>query len=183
MSEIDKGVSVEKTVTMGETYYRALVAERDRLLEQMKGMVPIHSDDSWVFVDGTGDVELDHGGKMRAERDRLRRALLHIADGLSSDPPKLSRAMAASTARTALRDAPQKKSVDLKWLHDMSDEDIELVRQYLPEDLRARLAAALGEAPQMKPRCAMTTVGWAIPDDHPLCGICGRGRCTQGNKP
>jgi hypothetical protein len=39
VKEIDKGVTVEKTVTMGETHYRKLLAaeaERDRLRDAMR---------------------------------------------------------------------------------------------------------------------------------------------------
>jgi hypothetical protein len=47
LNEIDKGVTVEKTVTMGETHYRALLAERDRLREALypflNGGVPLAS--------------------------------------------------------------------------------------------------------------------------------------------
>ena len=42
-----------------------------QLVEMKANMVPIHADGSHVFIDGPGDVELDHGGKLRAERDRL----------------------------------------------------------------------------------------------------------------
>lgn len=54
-------------------------AERDAAY---KNMVPIHDDGNWVFIDGPGDVELDHGGKLRTraelaerQRDEARKAL------------------------------------------------------------------------------------------------------------
>lgn len=47
----------------------------ERLTRDLKNAryytVPIHKDGNWVFIDGPGDVELDHGGKMRTEIDHL----------------------------------------------------------------------------------------------------------------
>jgi len=57
----------------------ALMKERDHYKGLIDTMVPIHRDGSHVFIDGPGDVELDHGGKLRAraeaaekERDEAR---------------------------------------------------------------------------------------------------------------
>ena len=53
MKEIDKGVTVEKTVTMGETHYRKLLAaeaERDRLRDALAALVNLN--DEWVPFGG-----------------------------------------------------------------------------------------------------------------------------------
>lgn len=49
----------------------ALRKEVERLEGLLEWTVPIHKDCSHVFIDGIGDVELDYGGKMRAEIRRL----------------------------------------------------------------------------------------------------------------
>jgi len=47
-------------------------------------MLPVSNDGNFVFIDGPGDVELDHGGVMRA-------ALEAIASG-TADPAAVARA-------------------------------------------------------------------------------------------
>jgi hypothetical protein len=72
----------------------ALEAERDEARAKatlyrsmMDDMVPISKDGTFVFIDGAGDVELDHGGKMRvtlatanARIAGLEKALGQVAD-------------------------------------------------------------------------------------------------------
>jgi hypothetical protein len=45
--------------------------ENDRLRKHMRYTVPMHADGNYVFIDGPGDVELDHGGEMRARIEQL----------------------------------------------------------------------------------------------------------------
>lgn len=58
-----------------------LTRERD---DMKRYMVPLHEDGSHVFIDGPGDVELDHGGKLRS-RDLTAEAKL--ADAVAALGP------------------------------------------------------------------------------------------------
>jgi hypothetical protein len=67
------GIPMERTCAKAADALTALAArtekaERDaeEARRAIDVMVPIHVDGTHVFIDGTGDVELDHGGKMRA---------------------------------------------------------------------------------------------------------------------
>jgi hypothetical protein len=58
--------------------------------------------DKTLLIDALATA-VEDAQEAEAERDRLRAALTQIADGLSSEPPKLSRAMAADIARAAVK--------------------------------------------------------------------------------
>jgi hypothetical protein len=44
-------------------------------------VVPIHKDGNYVFIDGPGDVELDHGGKMRSVVEAATRYVASVNGG------------------------------------------------------------------------------------------------------
>lgn len=75
------------------------VAELRAEIERQNGlidtMVPIHANGKYVFIDGPGDVELDHGGKLRARAEAAeallsqavadeREACAQVAESLSN---------------------------------------------------------------------------------------------------
>lgn len=66
--------------------YQAMVERNASLEKIMKSMVPITVDGNYVFIDGEGDVELDHGCAMRAMikalRDQIEKMKLKSAYGL-----------------------------------------------------------------------------------------------------
>lgn len=95
---IDSGVFAESVTqyTMSlKSDNAALTARVKRLEELEKYTVPIHADGSHVFIDGPGDVELDHGGKMRqrikaletqlAAAEKIRIAAIELDAAISDD--------------------------------------------------------------------------------------------------
>lgn len=58
-------------------------AEIRRLTAMLDGMVPLHADGTHVFIDGAGDVELDHGGAMRAEIEVLLKERANLDSALT----------------------------------------------------------------------------------------------------
>lgn len=115
MNEIDKGVTVEKTVTMGETQYKLLLADRAELHRWQEDFERLRAELSKALRDcgelnecmrennKQADAELD---ATIAERDRLRDALTYIVEMVSQrampdwDDPWLTEARAALKADT-----------------------------------------------------------------------------------
>jgi len=70
--------------------------ERDHYAGLVETMVPIHADGSHVFIDGPGDVELDHGGKLRARTEAAEAETAHLKARLE-EAGKAGDALAAQT--------------------------------------------------------------------------------------
>ncbi len=53
----------------------AQAKEIERLNSMLNGCVPLSKDGNFVFIDGAGDVEIDHEGKLRARAETTEREL------------------------------------------------------------------------------------------------------------
>jgi hypothetical protein len=73
-------------------------------------MVPIHEDGNYVFIDGPGDVELDHGGSLRRRaeiaEDKLYKAML-VLKKLILDSQQVAASYITTHKSAALKEAEE----------------------------------------------------------------------------
>lgn len=69
----------------------ALKEDNARLSRMLDVSVPLSSDGNSVFIDGAGDVEIDHGGKLRACAETAERRVAELEEDVTEIPQLLRR--------------------------------------------------------------------------------------------
>lgn len=89
-------------------------AETGRLEDLMATMVPLSKDGRFAFIDGPGDVELDHGGELRRRAEAAEVTLAKNTEDLAEAKANLNASRHLVELRTKQRDDEAKRA-DGNW--------------------------------------------------------------------
>ena len=99
----------------------ALAARLAEVEKKHDHMVPISSDGNYVFIDGPGDVEIDHGGRLRARAEAAEAEVQTLREELEVADCMVTAEARSSLERLARAEAAEARLVEVyaernKWM-------------------------------------------------------------------